>query len=209
MRGAAAMWRRRLPLLAAALLFAGGNLALLLGYRSITQTRREALEARRDGLKSSVEAREAEAERLSGQEERLSGVSSAIEEFYGRRIGPERETLAPIVDELHAILKETGVAATQISYTTTAVEKLPIAQMRINFSIKCDYARFKKLLRAFESSRRWIVVRDVSISRDTEQSGSVLVQLDLVTYFAEREAPGKRQQAERAGKGAAASRRVS
>jgi hypothetical protein len=59
---------------------------------------------RRDELKRSVEAREAEATRLSGQRERLSGVSEAMEEFYGRRIGTQEETLASLVADLHAAL---------------------------------------------------------------------------------------------------------
>jgi hypothetical protein len=193
---------RKLPLVAAALLLAGGNLAFFLAYREGAHTRRAALEARRDELKKTVEAAEADASRVSGQKERLGGVSSAIEEFYGHRIGTERETLAPVVEEIHAILKETGVAAPQISYSTAAVPKLPLVQMRIVFTVRCDYGRFKQLLRAFEASKRWIVVRDVSISRDSEKPGSVQVQLNLVTYFSEG-AGAPEKPAEGAGKGAA------
>jgi len=195
-----ALWRRRLPLLAAAGLFAAGNLALFWGYRSSTEARRAALEARRDELRRSVDAAESEATRLAGQRERLSGVSSAIEEFYGHRVGPEREMLAPVVAELHAILKETGVAAPQISYATTQAPKLPLLQMRIGFSVQSDYGRLKRLLQAFESSRRWIAVRDLSIGRDADRPGAVQVQLDLVTYFSEPEgAPGPEKKPEKAG----------
>lgn len=197
---------RKLSLVLVAFLFAAGNFAFFLAYRSGAQTRRGALEGRRDELKRSVEAAEAEAARVAAQKDRLGGVSSAIEEFYGHRIGNEREGLAPIVEEVHAILKETGVAAPQISYSTAAVPKLPLTQMRIAFTVRCDYARFKQLLRAFEASRRWIVVRGVAISRD-ERPGSVQVQLDLVTYFSEgAQAPEK--PAATAGKGALAARRA-
>ena len=78
------LWRRRLPLLAAAALFAAGNLAFFLYYRSGWQTRRESLEARREDLRHAAESREAEAEKLTAQRDRLSGVSSAIDEFYSR-----------------------------------------------------------------------------------------------------------------------------
>lgn len=203
MSARASMWRRRLPLLTGAFLFAAGNLALFFGYRSSTEARRTALEARRDDLRRTVEAHEAEAAKLAGQRGRLSEVSSAIEEFYGKRIGPERETLAAVVGELHAILKEAGVAAPQISYATAVVQKLPLSQMRISFPVRCDYARFKKLLHAFEASRRWLVVRGISIGKDTDQPGSVQVQIELVTYFAEREgAPEKAERAERPEKAA-------
>jgi Tfp pilus assembly protein PilO len=177
------LWRRQLTLLAAAILFAAGNLAFFLVYRSGWQARRESLEVRREDLRHAAEAKEAEAEKLTAQRERLSGVSSAIDEFYGHRIGPERETLAEIVAELHTVLRDVGVTVPSIGYTTSGVTKLPLTQMRINFSVKCDYPRFKRLLRAFETDKRWIAVHSVSIGRD--DPGSVTVQLELVTYFVE------------------------
>ena len=199
---------RKLPLVLAALLFAGANLGFFLAYRSGFETRRGALEARRDELKRTVEAAEAEAEHVAGQKERLGGVSAAIEEFYGHRIGTERETLAPVVAEIHSILKETGVAAPQISYTTVNAQKLPLAQMRIVFTVRCDYARFKQLLRAFETSKKWIAVHDVSITRDPERPGSVQVQLDLVTYFTEGGESGPGRPAGIAPAGTLAARRT-
>jgi Tfp pilus assembly protein PilO len=192
------IWRRRLPLLAAALLFAAANLAVFVTYRSSTQTRRAALEARREELKKIVEGQEADAARVVGQRERLGGVSAAMETFYGKRIGRERETLAPVVDEIHAILKETGVAAPQIAFSTVPVQKLPLVQMRITFAVHCDYPRFKRLLRAFEASKSWLVVHDISITRDSGQPGQVQVQIELVTYFSEREdLPAPEKPAER------------
>jgi Tfp pilus assembly protein PilO len=182
------LWRRQLPLLVAAAVFAGGNLAFFLAYRSGWQTRRESLEARRNELRQTAQAKETEADKLVAQRERLSGVSSAIDEFYGHRIGPERETLAAIVAELHGVLKDVGVTVPTIAYGTTVVSKLPLTQMKMTFSVRCDYARFKRLLRAFETNKRWIAVRSIAITRDNEQPGSVTVQIELVTYFAEPEA---------------------
>jgi Tfp pilus assembly protein PilO len=182
-------WNRRLPLAAVALVFAAGNLVFFLGYRSSTSERRAALEARRDDLARAVASREAEAERLAVQKERLSGVSEAMEEFYGRRIGTQEETLAGLVADLHGALKEAGIEANQVSYTTAPVSKLPLTRMKISFPVKCDYGRFKRLLRIFETGRRWIAVESVAIRRDAEQPGAVYVQMDLATYFAERELP--------------------
>jgi Tfp pilus assembly protein PilO len=181
-----AAWRRRLPILVAAFLFAAANLAFFVVYRSGAQSRREALDARRTSLGRSVAEAEADANRLTAQKDRLSGVSDAIEEFYGRRIGTQRETLAGVVDDLHAALKRAGVATNQISYSTISDKSLPLVAMRISFPVRCDYARFKRLLREFETGRRWIAVRSVTIGRDTEQPGAVQVQFDLATYFAER-----------------------
>jgi Tfp pilus assembly protein PilO len=182
-----ASWNRRLPLALAALVFAAANLVTFLGYRSSTSDRRAALEARRDDLARTVASREAEAERLAQQKERLSGVSEAIEEFYGRRIGTQDETLAALVADLHASLEEAGIETTQISYATASVPKLPLTRMRVTFPVRSDYGRFKRLLKIFETGKRWIAVESVSIQRDTEQPGAVSVQLGLATYFADRE----------------------
>lgn len=179
----------RLPLVVAALVFAGANVAFFMTYRSGFAERRAALEGRRDALQKNVETAEREATRVAGQKERLGGVSEAIDEFYGHRIGSERETLAPVVAEIHAILNEVGVSAPQISYSNAPVQKLPLSAMRIVFTVRCDYPRFKRLLREFETSPKWLAVRDVGIARDPERPGSVQVQLGLVTYFTEAAGP--------------------
>jgi Tfp pilus assembly protein PilO len=184
-------WQRQLPALAGALVFAAANLVFFVVYGSGADSRRAALESRRESLAKTVADAEKEANRLTAQKERLSGVSEAMEEFYGRRIGTQRETLAGVVEDLHAAMHRAGVATNSISYSSLSEKELPLVAMRVSFSVRCDYSRFKKLLREFESGRRWLAVRGVSINRDTEQPGSVQVQFDIVTYFAERgqEAP--------------------
>ena len=182
-------WNRRMPLALGALVLAAANAVIFLGYRSSTNERRAALEARRDDLARTVASREAEAEKLSTQNQRLSGVSEAMEEFYGHRIGTQEETLAGLVADLHAALKEAGIETSQISYATAPVVKLPLTLMRVTFGVKSDYGRFKKFLKILETGRRWIAVESVAIRRDTEQPGSVYVQMELATYFAEPSSP--------------------
>ena len=182
-------WNRRMPLALGALVLAAANAVIFLGYRSSTTERRAALEARRDDLARTVASREAEAEKLSTQNQRLSGVSEAMEEFYGHRIGTQEETLAGLVADLHAALKEAGIETSQISYATAPVVKLPLTRMRVTFGVKSDYGRFKKFLKILETGRRWIAVESVAIRRDTEQPGSVYVQMELATYFAEPSSP--------------------
>jgi hypothetical protein len=181
------VWRQRAGLLVVAGLFLLANLGFLLGSRSIRAARKQALEGRRSSLAREVIAREAEASKLASQRGRLAQVSSAIEEFYGRRVGSRRETLAPLVDEVHKVLTKAGVAPSSITYSTAAVEDLPLSQMSVSFSFESDYARFKRLLSAFEANRRWIVVREVSLSRGGEMTGAVQVRLVLATYFSSDE----------------------
>lgn len=181
------IWRQRAGLLVVAALFLIANVGFLLGARSITSARRQALEERRAALTSEVAAREAEASKLEGQRSRLAQVSTVIEDFYGRRVGSRRATLAPIVEEIHSVMQRIGVSPATIGYSTSALKTLPLSQMVIGFNFRSDYARFKRLLAAFESNRRWIVVRDVSLTRVAETPGEVQVHMVLATYFSDEE----------------------
>ncbi|HEY6065335.1 MAG TPA: hypothetical protein VIY96_04215 [Thermoanaerobaculia bacterium] len=189
MKGRENIWKRRAGLLVVAGLFLLANLAFLLGSRSIRAARKEALESRRASLTSEVSAREAEAKKLSDERDRLAQVASVIDEFYGRRVGTRRATLAPIVEEIHAVMKKSGVSPRSIGYSTSPVKTLPLSQMEIAFGFQSDYARFKRLLAAFEGNPRWIVVREVSLSRDADTLGEVQVRLALATYFSGDEKP--------------------
>jgi hypothetical protein len=104
-------------------------------------------------------------------------------------VGSPRETLAPRIDELHAILRRVGISLGNIQYTTADLKDLPLSEMKISFGFRNDYDRFKKLLAAFESSRQWIAVRQIALSRDQEAAGSVQVRMELSTYFLEPEKP--------------------
>ena len=186
MKSRASIWRQRAGLLVVAALFLIANVGLLIGARSITSARRAALEEQRAALTHEVTAREAEAAKLEGERSRLARVSTVIDEFYGRRVGSRRATLAPIVEEIHAVMLRSGVSPTTISYGTSALRNVPLSEMVISFNFNSDYARFKRLLAAFESNRRWIVVRDVSLSR-AETAGEVQVNMQLATYFADED----------------------
>lgn len=183
------VWRQRAGLLAASGLFLLANAAFLIGFRSITTKQARGLEERRAVLTRDVAARETEAAKLISERDRLAEVSSVIEEFYGRRVGSRRETLAPIVEEIHSVMRRVGVAPKSIGYSIASVSNLPLSQMVIAFSFQSDYARFKRLLFAFEANRRWIVVKEISLSRDSEVPGEVQVRLTLATYFTTDDGP--------------------
>ena len=81
MRTRESIWKRRAGLLVVAGIFFVANLAFLLGSRSITAVRRQALEERRTALTRDVASREAEAAKLESQRDRVAKVSSVIDEF--------------------------------------------------------------------------------------------------------------------------------
>lgn len=185
MRAGLEVWKRRAGLLALSTLFLVGNLVFFFAYGTNTRAREQALEDRRKALEEQVSAAETEAGRLAAQRDRLAQVTSALEEFYGSRIGPRRDTLAPVIEEVHAVLRRAGIAPAQISYQTVSVRDLPLTEMQISFGFRSDYAKFKRLLSLFEGNRRWIIVREAGLARDPESPASVEVRLQLATYFAE------------------------
>jgi hypothetical protein len=182
---ALATWRRRSGWLLATSLLLAVNVAFYFWYRGSGEKRQESLEARRAALVSQVTTAEHESGRASNQSRRLSQVSEAIEEFYGRRIGSQKATQAVIVDEIHGILKKAGVAPANIAYSIRPVAKLPLSQMTASFSFAADYRRFKQLLELFESGQRWIVVKEISIARNSDVPGAVEAHMTVATYFVE------------------------
>jgi Tfp pilus assembly protein PilO len=177
---------RRAAILLFATIFLAANAAFWLWYRSTTHDRRVATEARRAALARDVDAKEKEAAGLAAQRERLSRVSDAIEEFYGKRVGTSRETLAPIVLQLHTILAKAGVSPMSVVYSTKPLVNLPLSEMTISFAFRNDYNQLKQLLVAIESERRWLVVRDIGLNRDHELPGAVQVRMTLATYFSKQ-----------------------
>ena len=180
-----AVWRRRAGLLAAAGVFLVANAAFFVWYRGTAQSRQEGLEARRTALAAEAATAEREAARLDGQSRRLSQVSAAIGDFYGKRIGTQRATLAPVIDEIHATLKRVGIAPAQIAYTVAPLKGLPLSEMSAGFSFAADYNKFKRLLEAFETGSRWIVVREIALQGNPETPGSITARVTVATYFSE------------------------
>ena len=177
------VWRRRAVIVALAGLFLVGNLAFFLWYRSTARLRAESLEKERAALAADTAGKEKEASRLRGQRDRIVQVSQAIQEFYGNRVGRRRESLAPVVDDMHDVFRKTGLFPLQISYTTQPLESLALTEMLVAFGVTTDYPTFKRLLAAIEEDRHWIVVRQISVTRDTTAPASVQMRMVLATYF--------------------------
>ena len=191
MSGALRVWRRRVWIVALALAFFGFNLAFFLWYGSTTRLRAASLLQLRAALTAEVAAREQEAAHLAAQRDRIAGVNQAIQEFYGRRVGRRRETLAPIVDEMHGVFRRVGVFPAQIGYATSPVESLSLTEMQVSFGYSTDYPTFKKLLAAIETDPRWIVVRQFGLNRDPAAPTTVQMRMVLGTYFFETDEPGR------------------
>jgi Tfp pilus assembly protein PilO len=180
-------WIRRAGLLAAVGVLLAANLGFFLWYRSTARDRRVALEGRRAALERDVQARELDARKLAADRDRLAEVRSAIDRFYGHSVGRREETLAGIVDEVHAVLKRVGISPGQIGYAMSSVPNPPVSQMLISFGFRGDYAKFKQLLEEIHTNRKWLAVRDIALTRDQDAPGSIQTHVTVVTYFSGNE----------------------
>jgi Tfp pilus assembly protein PilO len=187
MRNARGVWAKRAGLLAVAGVLLAGNLGFFLWYRATARERREALEQRQTALEREVQTKEQEAKKLSEDRKRLTDVRAALDKFYSHSVGLRRESLAGFVDELHIVLKRVGISPSQISYATSVVADPPISQMLVSFGFRGDYGKFKNLLEAFQTNRKWIAVREIGLSEDSDVPGGVQVRLSIVTYFSGEE----------------------
>lgn len=183
MTGAGRIWAKRAGMLAVAGVLLLANLGFFLWYRGTARDRRIALEARRAALERDVRAREADARKLAADRDRLADVRAAIDRFYGHSVGRREETLAAVIDDLHAILKRVGASPAEIGYAISQVTNPPVSQLAITFGFRGDYAKFKRLLEEVQTDRKWLAVREVSLGRDQDVPGSVQVHVILVTYF--------------------------
>lgn len=190
MKSGRTVWSRRIVGLVASGLLLVANLTFFFWYRSTARQREQSLEASRAALQREVEAAETESARLVRQREHLSQVSGALSEFYGKRVGSGRDSLAPLVDELHSTLRRVGVAPAQISYASVPLKDLSLTELKMSFNFKNDYARLKQFVAALETSRRWLVIRNIGVTRDTESPGSVSVQMQVSAFFVGEEKPG-------------------
>lgn len=186
------IWAKRAALLGVAGLLLLGNLGFFLWYRATAGGRAAALVARRTALGQELEGRQKELSRLAGERDHLTQASKTIREFYERRVGGQQKMLATVVDEIHSVLKNAGVSPAEISYMTSSIPNPPLTEMRATFAFKGEYGSFKKLIAAFESNRRWIVVREIGLTRIPELPGSVQVRVVLATYFAREGEPAAR-----------------
>ncbi len=200
MKDSRRIWARRAPILAAAGILLAGNLAFFLWYRGTARDRKASLEGRRAALEREVQAKEQDAKKLAADQARLAEVRSAIDRFYSHSVGRREETLAGIVDELHAILKRVGVSPGEIGYAVGKVTNPPVSQMIVTFGFRGDYAKFKQLLDVIQTDRKWIAVREIALNRDQDTPGSVQGHLTLVTYFSGKET--ETAQASLSGRGA-------
>lgn len=174
-------WRSRLLLLVVLAALAIANGAVLVSYRVLYEDRLEALKAEeRDLRRQRDEAREALA-RSKATAERLATLQAGLAEFYGSTLGTRKERLAPLLEEIYGMTRKLGLRPARISYQESEIPGAD--QILLRFDVQGTYADVKRLLHDFETTPRFLVVEDVSVSLDELQPDLLKAQLSVAHYF--------------------------
>lgn len=185
------IWRERIWLVGPAVLFFLANLVFFLGSRAVDASREAGLRRNLSAARQRFTAAQQSVRQAGTEQEHIEDVQKAAEEFYGKQIGTVDQTMARTVQEIHDVCRKANVRAHQISYGVIRMSKVPLLEMTIDFAVDGDYATLRQLLKGFEEDPRWLVVREVQLSRKGETVGEGNVHLKLVTYFyQDRSAPG-------------------
>ena len=185
------IWRERIWIVGPAAVFFLANLAFFLGSRAVDASREAGLRRDLSAARQRSAAADQSVRQAGTEQEHIDDVRKAAEEFYGKQIGTVDQTMARTVQEIHDVCRKSNVRAHQISYSVAKMSKVPLLEMSIDFTVDGDYATLRQLLRGFEEDPRWLVVREVQLSRKGETVGEGNVRLKVVTYFyQDRSAPG-------------------
>ncbi|MGH9440736.1 MAG: hypothetical protein ACRD16_00515 [Thermoanaerobaculia bacterium] len=185
------LWREKIWLLAPAILFFLANLVYFLAGRAVDASRSEALIRSRDNARSRVEAAIQAEKKAAADAERVEKVRRAEEEFFGKRIGTLNDTIAATVADIHRVSRNANASPHAITYSVAMRRNVPLTEMSISFGVAGDYRTLRRLLQSFENDSRWIVVRQVQLSRAGETVASGNIHLSLSTYFYEGNLPEK------------------
>ncbi len=179
------LWREKAWIIAPAVLFFLANLVYFLGGRAVDASRSEALTRARNDARSRLESAQQAQKKAVSDAGRVEAVRRAEEEFFGKKIGSLNDTVAATVAEIHRVCRSANVAPHAISYAVADRKNVPLTEMAISFGVSGDYATLRRLLHGFENDPRWVVVRQVGLTRAGETVAAGNIRLNLATYFYE------------------------
>lgn len=183
MRLEPSLWREKAWIIVPAILFFAGNLAYFLAGRAVDRSRAESLERAKSNATGRFEAAEQDKTRAGAEADHIDEVRKAEKEFFGTRVGTLEASVADTVEDIHRVCEKAGPVPHQISYAVRDRPNVPLQEMTISFGVEGNYTTLRRLIAGFENDRRWIVIRQVGLSRHGETTGDGDITLSLATYF--------------------------
>lgn len=172
--------------------------AVLLGYLLWPGSSSAGRKSREEALQQQYRALGREVAPLKDIDEKLVQTRTEIHKFYEEQI-PNR--WSEISGQLETLMRESGVTAQSIHYTTDRSEKsdLPdVQRVAIDTSVAGDYSKVARFINALEQDKRLFIIRQVSLS--SQEGGTVTLSIKCDTFLkgAPSEVPPEAPAAERA-----------
>ena len=193
-------WRQNLGLWLPAAVFLLLNVALLaifgLRFADEAQVARLRLERQSDALASLRDSRE----RAEVVVERVRSGEEGLDDFYGRRLSTEGESLTRIIAEIKEMSTRAGIPPSALAYRKERLEGQELSRRTINFAVSGSYAQLRQLINLLELSDSFLILEEDSISAADAEGAPMRINLTLSTLFTiERGSPAASQGQARAG----------
>lgn len=171
--------RKRFWIVAAAL---GMVNVALLAYLLWPGTSASAQEAQEASLQQRYNSLKTEVEKWKGGDP--ARTRADLKKFYAAENVPVRSS--QISEEIEKLIKDTGVNAPAIRYSSETAEKtsLPSVQrIKIETTITGDYAKVARFINKMEQSKLLFIIDKVSLTG--QEGGSVTLQITFNTFLKE------------------------
>jgi Tfp pilus assembly protein PilO len=164
--------------------------AVLLGYLLWPGSSSVGRKSREEALQQQYRALSREVAPLKDIDQKLVHTRGDINNLYQERI-PSR--WSQISGHLESLMREAGVTAQSIRYSTDKQEKqekgdLPdVQRVAIDTSVTGDYAKVARFINAMEQDKLMFIIRQISLS--SQEGGNVTLQIKCETFL--KEAPSE------------------
>jgi hypothetical protein len=178
---AGSLWRSRAALFVLlGILFLSGS-AVLVVYHGFYDARLAALARSRDELTGRRDRAKAAADRAAETERRLVALRADLDRFYGEVLGTRKERLASLIEDVNAITQKAGFQPSTVGFAEDAAPGGD--RLTVSFGVEGRYADIKRLLYAFETSPKFLLLERVQVSLDENAPDVLKVALAVSHYF--------------------------
>jgi len=161
---------------------------VLIGYLLWPGSSSAGRKSREEALQQQYRSLAHEVAPLKDIDAKLVHTRGDINALYQERI-PNR--WSQISSHLEALMREAGVTAQSIHYSSDKPEKgdLPdVQRVSIDTSVTGDYAKIARFINAMEQDKLMFIIRQISLN--SQEGGTVTLQIKCETYL--RETPEER-----------------
>lgn len=172
------IWKEKRWLLAilGALLLA--NLLFFVTYRVRFQQRVDALDGHLDQTNEQlVQARSA---RVAAEKELAvhRQIVTTVEQVYDGWWGTPEERLAPLLIELRALAKRSGLIPRSISYDQSAQKKDgDTSELEISFAVAGSYDEIRRLINLLELTHQFVIIDEINLGQGSGPALQLTIRL--------------------------------